>query len=130
MDPVLNFLTIIIDVMTMLTTIMTPPIVGVPVFFICDFGPSSLMLCPNFKRLKKGINMGDNRTVNIKEIAMFIIKSYIFTALYPPRTTTVHANVMADYFFLTLRVNYGSYITLQLFEQILQVIRTACRVTL
>src|SRR5699024_4973739 len=77
----LNLLTIIIDVITILITIITPPIVGVPVFFICDFGPSSLMLCPNFKRLKKGINIGDKRTVIKNAIPIVMIKPYIFTTI-------------------------------------------------
>ena len=31
-------------------TIMMPPMVGVPLFFKCDWGPSSLTCWPNFMR--------------------------------------------------------------------------------
>src|SRR5699024_3644762 len=87
--PALYLLTIIIAVATTLMTIIIPPIVGVPVFLICDFGPSSLRLCPNFKRRKKGMKIGDERTVIRKAIAIVMINTYIFT-ISPPLEATVH----------------------------------------
>jgi hypothetical protein len=44
------------------------------------------MLCPNFKRLKNGINIGDKRTVIKNAIAIVINKTEIFM-LSPPLTT-------------------------------------------
>src|SRR5690625_3721833 len=64
-------------------TMTIPPIVGVPDFFICDSGPSSRILCPNFNRLKKGIKTGDNRTVIKKLIAIVVITIYKLIHLSP-----------------------------------------------
>ena len=40
------------EVMTTEARIITPPMVGVPLFFRCDLGPSSLSVCPTFNFLK------------------------------------------------------------------------------
>ncbi len=45
-----------------------PPIVGVPDFFKCDFGPSSLSVCPTFSLLKKGIRIGAQTALTPNEI--------------------------------------------------------------
>src|SRR5699024_10438045 len=58
--------------------IMTPPIVGVPVFCIWDLGPSVRILWPNFNRLKNGIKIGLKRTVIKKLIAIVIMTTYRF----------------------------------------------------
>ena len=77
----------------MLKTIIMPPIVGVPVFFIWDFGPSSLILCPNFNRLKNGIKIGDKRTVIKNAIAIVINNTYKFIII-PPRAKPSTISVM------------------------------------
>ena len=43
------------EVSTTLIRISMPPIVGVPFFFRCSLGPSSLTVCPTFSRRRKGI---------------------------------------------------------------------------
>src|SRR5699024_290662 len=72
-------LNIIINTVTaVLMMIMTPPIVGVPVFCIWDLGPSVRILWPNFNRLKNGIKIGLKRTVIKKMIAIVIMTTYRF----------------------------------------------------
>src|SRR5699024_4522345 len=79
--PFANVLPAMISAVIMvLKIIMMPPMVGVPVFFICDFGPSSLMLCPNLRRRKNGINKGDKRTVIKNAIA--IVNSSMDTLIF------------------------------------------------
>src|SRR5699024_6306711 len=97
MEPLYLYI-IVSDVITMLTTIIIPPFVGVHVFFICDLGPSSRMLCPNFNRLKKGMNRGDMRTVIKKAIAIVINNIERFT-VSPPRITTVHLKKLSFIFY-------------------------------
>src|SRR5690625_7334102 len=80
----------IIDVMIILKTIINPPIVGVPAFLKWDFGPSSLILSPNFKRLKNGMSIGDNRTVIKNAIAIVMIKTYISTTVSSYMPQPVH----------------------------------------
>src|SRR5699024_12872801 len=78
-----------VAVTIVLKIIIIPPIVGVPVFFMCDFGPSSLMLCPNLRRRKNGMNNGEIRTV-IKNAIAIVINStdiLIFFLLVPNRPT-------------------------------------------
>jgi hypothetical protein len=47
--------------------IAIPPIVGVPDFTWCDFGPSSRMLCPALIFFNKGIKANVKITVNMKD---------------------------------------------------------------
>ena len=54
--------------MTTLSKMIIPPIVGVPVFFRCVFGPSSLTVCPAFNFLKKGMITGLKSTLTAKEM--------------------------------------------------------------
>ena len=61
-----------------------PPIVGVPCFFKCDAGPSSLSICPTFSFLNIGIvispNMTDiaNDTSNTSISKFNFIKPFVF----------------------------------------------------
>ena len=43
-----------------------PPIVGMPCLTLCDCGPSSLMVCPNFIRLSQGIKIGPSASAITK----------------------------------------------------------------
>ena len=45
---------------------ITPPIVGVPLFFSCHLGPISRILCPNFNFIRTGINTGPKSAEAIK----------------------------------------------------------------
>ena len=53
-------------VMRTAAMIMMPPIVGVPAFARCAFGPSSRMLCPALIFLRTGMNMGAQNRCNDK----------------------------------------------------------------
>ena len=44
--------------MRIATLIRMPPIVGVPAFCWCDFGPSSRMYCPSLMRRIRSISHG------------------------------------------------------------------------
>lgn len=68
-----NWFVIKMVVTMMESKIIIPPIVGVPDFFWCDFGPSSRMLCPNFNLFKNGINKGERKTV-IKNAKIIVYK--------------------------------------------------------
>ena len=46
------------EVSTTLPRIRIPPIIGVPDFFRCDFGPSSRSVCPTCSFFKKGMTNG------------------------------------------------------------------------
>ena len=65
-DMVINYmnnkLTIKVDKINII-----PPIVGVPCFFKCDFGPSSLSDCPTFSFLKIGITIIEITTLVTKD---------------------------------------------------------------
>ena len=54
--------------MTTLSKMIIPPIVGVPVFLRCVFGPSSLTVCPAFSFFKKGMITGLKSTLTVKEM--------------------------------------------------------------
>ena len=53
-----------------------PPIVGVPVFFKCACGPSSLTIWPNFILCKIGIKNGHTAAVTTKLISNAINVSF------------------------------------------------------
>ena len=63
-----------------------PPIVGVPVFFKCACGPSSLTICPNFSLCKIGIKNGHTAAVTKKLIsnAINVSLNIISPNLYSP----------------------------------------------
>ena len=44
-----------------------PPIVGVPLFFRCDCGPSISHLLPEFQPRSSGMSSGPSSTANTKE---------------------------------------------------------------
>ena len=62
-----------IVVVTMEIKKITPPIVGVPAFFIWDLGPSVLILWPNLNRRSIGIINGPNITEIRKDTAKIVI---------------------------------------------------------
>ena len=43
-----------------------PPMVGMPCLTLCDCGPSSLMVWPNFIRLSQGIKIGPSANAMTK----------------------------------------------------------------
>ena len=45
---------------------ITPPMVGMPCLTLCDCGPSSLMVWPNFIRLSQGIKIGPSANAMTK----------------------------------------------------------------
>ena len=50
-----------------------PPIVGVPCFLRCDFGPSSLSICPTFIFFNIGIIINANTTATAKLIKSIVV---------------------------------------------------------
>lgn len=78
-----SFTIMIKVVKTIDTMIMTPPIVGVPDLAWWDFGPSSRILWPNFNRRKKGMIIGDSKTVIKNDIAIVKIIVSTLTAFFP-----------------------------------------------
>ena len=47
---------------------LIPPMVGVPLFLLCQDGPICNIDCPNFSLRSMGISMAVKRTENRKEI--------------------------------------------------------------
>lgn len=80
----------------------TAPIVGVPDFFSCIFGPSSLILWPNFNFTKNGINSGTPITVMIKATANVDTNMYKDTINSPQsvcQSTSLHILCESEFFF-------------------------------
>ena len=51
-------------------TIKTPPIVGVPAFFWCAFGPSSRMYCFTCNSRSRAIIHGPNTSTRVSEVRL------------------------------------------------------------
>src|SRR5699024_4835249 len=78
-----------VAVTIVLKIIIIPPIVGVPVYFMCDFCLSSLMLCPNLRCSIHSMN-NDQISRVIKNAIAIVINStdiLIFFLLVPNRPT-------------------------------------------
>ena len=75
----------------MLNIIIIPPIVGVPCFFKCDLGPSSLSICPTFNFFNIGIIINP-QTTEITNVASntFISKSNFIKPFQNPSFVTIH----------------------------------------
>ena len=54
----------------------SPPMVGVPDFFIWALGPSSLIVWPNFSFLRNGIRIGHRMALMANEINTDMIAAY------------------------------------------------------
>lgn len=88
--------------MSMAVIKITAPIVGVPDFFSCIFGPSSRILWPNFNFTKKGINSGTPITVMIKATAKVDTNMYKDTINSPQsvcQSTSLHILCESEFFF-------------------------------
>jgi len=77
---------------------INPPMVGVPVFFRWDCGPSSLTVWPNFNLVRKGIKTGPiasvrkKLTININTCAD-ILRGKLLKFYLPPIKITWVINV-------------------------------------
>ena len=66
----------------MLVRIIRPPMVGVPCFFKCAWGPSVRTCWPNFSRCRKGITTGHRMALTANAIIIASIVSLIMVHSY------------------------------------------------